>query len=83
MSISNFFLVIDPLLGHLLVEPHQDVGSSDQLVREAAQGRTDVVRDLLQKFPDKVKFKFVLFFLSFHNYPKRSISFIFAGRFTM
>lgn len=49
-------MLLDPLLGHLLVEPHQlDACSSDQLVREAAQGRTDVVRDLLQKFPDKVK----------------------------
>ncbi|XP_035211065.1 E3 ubiquitin-protein ligase MIB2-like [Stegodyphus dumicola] len=44
-----------PLLGHLLVEPHQlEIASSDRLVREAAQGHTDVVRDLLQKFPDKV-----------------------------
>ncbi|XP_042895609.1 E3 ubiquitin-protein ligase MIB2 [Parasteatoda tepidariorum] len=44
-----------PLLGHLLAEPHQlDLASCDRLVREAAQGHTDVVRDLLQKFPDKV-----------------------------
>ncbi|XP_055949840.1 E3 ubiquitin-protein ligase MIB2-like [Argiope bruennichi] len=44
-----------PLLGHLLGEPHQlEITNSERLVREAAQGHTDVVRDLLQKYPDKV-----------------------------
>ena len=28
----------------------------DRLVREAAQGHTDVVRDIVMKFPDKVSF---------------------------
>ena len=31
----------------------------DRLVREAAQGHVDVVRDIVMKFPDKVSAQFM------------------------
>jgi hypothetical protein len=37
-----------------LVELHQTETGPDRLVREAAQGHTDVVKDIITKFPDKV-----------------------------
>ncbi|GIY32354.1 hypothetical protein CEXT_691581 [Caerostris extrusa] len=44
-----------PLLGHLLGENHPlEITNSDKLVREAAQGHTDTVRELLLKHSDKV-----------------------------
>lgn len=37
-----------------LVEFHQTETGPERLVREAAQGHTDVVKDIITKFPDKV-----------------------------
>ena len=37
-----------------LVELHMTETGPDRLVREAAQGHTDVVKDIILKFPDKV-----------------------------
>ena len=36
----------------------------DRLVREAAQGHTDVVRDIVMKFPDKVSYVSIVIFLN-------------------
>lgn len=45
----------NPLLGHLLVDhQHMECTSNDRLVREAAQGHTDIVREILQTFQEKV-----------------------------
>lgn len=44
------------LLTHLL-EQHLESTTTDRLVREAAQGHTEVVHDLLQKYPEKVDHK--------------------------
>ncbi|CAN7984895.1 unnamed protein product [Ixodes hexagonus] len=53
--------VADPLLSHLLSEGGQpvpgDTGALDRLVREAAQGHTDFVREHLAKHPDRVNQK--------------------------
>ena len=43
-----------------LVELHQTETGPDRLVREAAQGHADVVKDIVLKFPDKV-FVFFIF----------------------
>ena len=42
------------LLEHLLTV-QMDTTGPDRLVREAAQGHTDIVREIIAKFPDKVK----------------------------
>ncbi|KAM7312463.1 E3 ubiquitin-protein ligase MIB2 isoform X1 [Ixodes scapularis] len=51
----------NPLLSHLLSEGGQpvagDTGALDRLVREAAQGHTDFVREHLAKHPDRVNQK--------------------------
>lgn len=47
----------NPLLSHLLAEQQSDSGSMDRLVRDAAQGHLEVVRDHLAKHPDRVNQK--------------------------
>lgn len=47
----------NPLLSHLLAEQQSDTGSMDRLVRDAAQGHLEVVRDHLAKHPDRVNQK--------------------------
>ena len=42
-----------PLLPHFL-DQQLDPSGTDRLVREAAQGHADVVRDLTQKCPERV-----------------------------
>ncbi|XP_063229552.1 E3 ubiquitin-protein ligase MIB2 [Bacillus rossius redtenbacheri] len=42
------------LLSNLVLCPQLDSSSMDKLVREAAQGHLEIVRDFVQKFPDQV-----------------------------
>lgn len=47
----------NPLLSHLLAEQQPDTSALDRLVREAAQGHLDFVREHLAKHPDRVNQK--------------------------
>ncbi len=54
-------LIYNTLLGH------NDALSSSSIVRDAAQGKIQAVRDALNKNPQLVKTKFFVFFFYFDN----------------
>lgn len=45
------------VMTHILDQPQESSTTTDRLVREAAQGHTEIVKELLKLFPDKIDHK--------------------------